>query len=105
MILNTILDHNLVKRKILMFEQAYIERNTGLLFIPLVEEVWLNTKTGKFIRVLANNQHRYNAKSPYFVNNFRKVVASWYTLFCADPKTMVIEDGWELAWLLSDDDD
>lgn len=93
MMMNEIPNHKLVRRTILMGEQAYIERDTGLLFVPLVEEVWINRKNGKFIRILANWKHRYNAKSPYFVNNFYKVkVFTWSLLFSADPDTMIIRE-------------
>jgi len=90
MILNAIPDHKLVYRNILMGELAYIERDTNLLFVPFVEEIWRNMKTGQHIRVLANNRHRYNVKSPYFKNHFRKVSLTWSLLFSADPKTMLL---------------
>lgn len=87
-------EHRLIRRTILMAEQAFIERDTQLLFVPLVEEVWLNLRTGKFIRILANRQHRYNAKSPYFTNHFHKVPLTWKLLFSANPATMILEDQW-----------
>lgn len=92
MIFNTIPDHKLIRREILFGDYAYIERDTGLLFVPLVDEVWLNLKTKRQIRILANHQHRYNVKSPYFVNYFRKVVFQWNTLFLADPQSMFIKE-------------
>lgn len=90
MMLDAIDNHTLIQRTILMLSQAYVERGTNMLFIPLVEEVWRNDTNGTFIRILANKRRRVNAKAQYFKDNFYPVVLSWNTLFRANPDTMII---------------
>lgn len=81
----------IVKRTILMGELAFINLEYNELFIPSVEEVWLDESTGKFTRMLVNRRHRFDAKSPYFRSNFRQVRFTWPLLFSADPATMFIK--------------
>ena len=79
----------LIQRTILMGELAFVDKENRL-FVPLVNEVWINEKTGKFVRVLANRHRVVNVKTYEFKTNFKHVRFTWQLLFSANPDTMII---------------
>lgn len=85
------LDRKLVRRTILFGQLAFIELSTRELFVPLLDEVWLDRHTGRQHRVLSNDRHRFDVKSQYFRHNFKQVKFSWELLFMADPSTMLLK--------------
>lgn len=89
MIMDTIKDHKLIKRTIRMAELAFVHRDTGELFVPLLDEVWFNKRSGKMVRILSNRRHRFNVKNPYFRDYWHPVTLTWSRLFSHDPITML----------------
>lgn len=79
----------LVSHKLVEVTVVYMEKSTQRLFIPFVEETWLDKDSGELIQVLINEHFTVNGEQ--IEQNFIKLPFRWSTIFQFNPQTLMLQ--------------